>query len=163
MTEKFESGKLFVKGNENSQMLKESLESGQIDQDLIPFLQKFFLLPITPRESCYGHVERDEQGKIERVKEPYLGYVEDDIQAEQGKRIQNLFKERLAELNSKINERIGNKIVRIDLEAENFGEMGPKAYTLRFIILDKKLFKEKDHELLNAIWEEFSRYIDKLQ
>lgn len=163
MIEKIKSEKLFVKNNENNQMLQASLDSGRIDQELIPFLKKFFLLPITPRESCYGHIKKDYQTKIEKVKYPYLSYVEDDTLVEQEKNIQKLFKTGLPELNLKINQKIGNDIVKIDMEIENFGESGPKNYTLRFTITDKKYFEEKEKELLNIVWDEFSKYIDELQ
>lgn len=163
MIEKFKSEKLFAKNNENHQMLQASLWSGRIDQELIPFLKKFFLLPITPRESCYGHIKKDNQNKTEKVKYPYLSYVEDDTLVEQEKNIQKLFKERLPELNLKINQKIGSEIVQIDMETENFGESGPKNYTLRFTITDKKYFEEKEQELLSIVWDEFSKYVDDLQ
>ena len=146
MNEEFKPEKFFTKDRDNLEMLRQSLESKEIDEDLIPILEKFFSLPITPRESCYGHPEK--------TKGPYLSYVEDDAQSEREANFQKLFKEKIAELTAKINERIGSEAVNIVLEEVDRGG-GPKDYTLRFELIDKKF--------LDIIWEEFSNYLDKLR
>ncbi|MBL7057999.1 hypothetical protein ISS03_01560 [Patescibacteria group bacterium] len=64
MNEKFESKKIFIKDRDNFEMLRQSLESKEIDAGIVPILENFFSFPITPRESCYGHTETG--------KNPYL-------------------------------------------------------------------------------------------
>lgn len=154
MNEKFKPEKKFTKDRDNLEMLKQSLESKEIDEDIIPILEKFFSLPITPRESCYGHVEK--------LKEPHLSYVEDDAQSEQDKNFQRLFKEKIAELTARINQKIGNEAVNIVLEEIDHGG-GPKDYTLRFKIIDKKVFRDFGKKFLDIIWEEFSKYLDEIR
>ena len=139
------------KDRDNLDMLKKSLESKEIDEDIVPILEKFFSLPITPRESCYGHPETN--------KNPYLSYVDDETHNEQELSIQRLFKEKINELAAKINETIGSEAVSISLEEINHGG-GPKDYTLRFEIIDKKIFQENGIKLLDTIWGEFSKYLD---
>lgn len=145
---------VFTKNIDNSEMLKRSLESEGMDADIIPVIEKFFSLPITPRESCYGH--------IEELKDPYFSYIEDDVQNEREKNFQKLFKERIAELTAAINKRIGSEAVSLVLEEMDHGG-GPKNYTLRFEIIDEKVFQENSKEFLGIIWEEFSIYLDELK
>ena len=154
MNEEFKPEKFFTKDEDNLEMLRQSLESKEIDKDIIPILEKFFSLPITPRESCYGHPEK--------AKSPYLSYVEDGAQNKQDEDFQRLFKEKIAELTTRINERIGSEAVNISLEEVDHGG-GPKDYTLRFEIIDKKRFQKKGKKLLDTIWSEFSRYIGELK
>ncbi|GEM_PF-1293633 len=153
MNEKFKSVEFFTKDEDNLGMLQQSLESKEIDKEIIPILKKFFSLPITPCESCYGHTERN--------KSPYLSYVEDDPRNEQDENFQKLFKERIDELTNKINQRFGSEAVILNLEMVDHGG-GPKDYTLRFEVIDKKYFQEKGKELLDIIWEEFSKYLDEI-
>ena len=154
MNEEFKPEKFFTKDEDNLEMLRQSLESKEIDKDIIPILEKFFSLPITPRESCYGHPEK--------AKSPYLSYVEDGAQNKQDEDFQRLFKEKIAELTTRINERIGSEAVNISLEEVDRGG-GPKDYTLRFEIIDKKIFQENGKKLLDIIWGEFSKYLDELK
>lgn len=154
MNEKFKPEKFFTKDRDNLEMLKQSLESKEIDQDIIPILEKFFLLPITPRESCYGHIETN--------KSPYLSYVDDEMKNEQELGIQRDFKEKITELATKINQRIGSEAISISLKEIDRGG-GPKDYTLRFEIIDKKIFQEMGKKFLAIIWEEFSKYLDELK
>ncbi len=142
------------KDRDNLDMLKQSLETKKIDQDIIPILEKFFSLPITPRESCYGHVETN--------KSPYLSYVDDASQNEQELRFQRLFKEKISELAIGINQKIGSEAVSTSLEEVDYGG-GPKDYTLRFEIINKKMFQENGKNLLDIIWSEFSKYLDKFK
>lgn len=154
MNEKIRSEKLFTKDRDNLEMLRQSLESKEIDEDMVPILENFFSLPITPRESCYGHAEK--------LKEPYLSYVEDDAQSEQDESFQRIFKEKTGELTARINQRIGSEAVNIVLEEIDRGG-GPKDCTLRFEIIDKKVFQEFGKKLLDIIWEEFSKYLNKIR
>jgi len=154
MNEEFKPERFFTKDRDNLEMLRQSLESKEIDEDIIPILKKFFSLPITPRESCYGHAETN--------KNPYLSYVNDETKNEQELSIQRLFKEKIAELTAKINQRIGSEAVNIVLEEIDHGG-GPKDYTLRFEIIDKKIFQENGKKLLDIIWSEFSKYLDELK
>lgn len=154
MNEEFKPEKFFTKDRNNLEMLKQSLESKKIDQDIIPILEKFFSLPITPRESCYGHVETN--------KKPYLSYVDDETKDEQELGIQRLFKEKISALATRINQIIGSEAVSISLEEVDRGG-GPKDYTLRFEIIDKKFFQENGKKLLDIIWGEFSKYLDELK
>ncbi len=154
MKEKFKSEEFFVKNRDNLKMLQQSLELEEIDKDIIPILEKFFLLPITPRESCYGHAEK--------LEEPYLSYIEDDARNKQDENFQKLFKEKIAELTAKINQRIESESVNIVLEEIDRGE-GPKDYTLRFKIIDIKKFQEFGKKILDIIWEEFSKYLDEIK
>lgn len=157
MNEEFKPEKFFTKDRDNLEMLRQSLESKKIDEDdedIIPILEKFFSLPITPRESCYGHAEES--------KSPYLSYVEDDVQNERDENFQKLFKEKFVELTTKINNRIGSEAVHVALEEVDHGG-GPKDYTLRFEVVDKKIFQENGKKFLDIIWEEFSKYIDELK
>ena len=135
-------------------MLRQSLESKKIDEDIIPILEKFFSLPITPHESCYGHAETD--------KNPYLSYIDDETQNEHELSIQKSFREKIAELTIKINQRIGSEAVNIVLKEIDY-DGGPKDYTLRFEIIDKKIFQENGKKLLDITWDEFSKYLDKLK
>ena len=80
MREKFEPEKKFIKDKDNQEMLLEALESKNIDKDIKHILEKFFKLPLTPTESCYGHPEKD--------KSPNLTYVEDNAQTEQDGHLQ---------------------------------------------------------------------------
>ena len=111
-------------------------------------------MPITPRESCYGHAEK--------LEEPYLSYIEDDARNKQDENFQKLFKEKIAELTAKINQRIESESVNIVLEEIDRGE-GPKDYTLRFKIIDIKKFQEFGKKILDIIWEEFSKYLDEIK
>jgi len=154
MSEKFEPQNSFTKDKDNLEMLRRSLESKEIDKDIIPILEKFLSLPITPRESCYGHVEES--------KGPYLSYVDDETKNEQELHIQRLFKEKIAELATRINQKIGSEVVRIDMEEVNHGG-GPIDYTLRFEIIDEKIFQEFGKKILETIWDEFSKYLDELK
>lgn len=154
MKEKLKPKEFFTKDRDNLEMLRQSLESKEIDEDIIPTLEKFFSLPITPRESCYGHVEK--------LKEPYFSYIEDDAQSEQDENFQKLFKEKIAELTTRINQKIGSEAVNIVLEEIDRGG-GPKDYTLRFKIIDKKNFQKFGKNFFDIIWEEFSRYLDEIQ
>ncbi|MBU2564200.1 hypothetical protein KKA23_01310 [Patescibacteria group bacterium] len=154
MNEEFKLEKFFTKDRDNLEMLHQSLDSKKIDANIIPILEKFFSLPITPRESCYGHVETN--------KSPYLSYVDDKTQDDQELSIQRLFKEKISELITRINEKIGSEAVNISLEEVDHGG-GPKDYTLRFEIIDKKIFQENGKKLLDIIWSEFSKYLDKLK
>ena len=154
MNEKFRPEKFFTKDRDNLEMLKQSLESKEIDEDIIPILEKFFSLPITPRESCYGHMETN--------KSPYLSYVDDETKDEQELIIQKSFREKTSELATRINQRIGSEAVNIVLEEIDHGR-GPKDYTLRFEIIDKKIFQENGKKLLDTIWDEFSKYLDELK
>jgi hypothetical protein len=154
MNKEFRPEKFFTKDRDNLEMLRRSLESKEIDEDIIPILEKFFSLPITPRESCYGHVETN--------KSPYLSYVNDETKDEQELNIQKLFREKIAELATKINQKIGSEAVNIVLEEIDHGG-GPKDYTLRFEILDKKIFQKNGKKLLDIIWDEFSKYLNELK
>ncbi len=154
MSETLRSEKFFTRDRDNLEMLKQSIESKEIDEDIIPILEKFFSLPITPHESCYGHVETN--------KIPYLSYVDDETQDEQELSIQRLFKEKISELTARINERIGSEAVNVSLEEVDY-DGGPKDYILRFEIIDKKTFQENGKKLLDAIWSEFSKYIGELK
>jgi hypothetical protein len=154
MNEEFKLEEFFTKDRNNSEMLRQSLKSKEIDKDIISTLEKFFSLPITPCESCYGHTEK--------LKEPYLSYVEDNAQSEQDENFQKLFKEKITELTAKINQRIGSEAVNIVLEKIDRGG-GPKDYTLRFKIIDIKKFQEFGKKLLDIIWEEFSKYLDEIK
>ncbi len=153
MNEKFKTN-FFTKDGDNLEMLKQSLESKEIDRNIIPILEKFFSLPITPRESCYGHVEKG--------KSPYLSYVNDETKNEQELNIQRLFKDKILELAARINQKIGSEAIKIDLEEIN-REGGPIDYTLRFKIIDEKIFQEFDKKILETIWDEFSKYLDELK
>jgi len=154
MNKEFRPEKFFTKDRDNLEMLQHSLESKEIDEDIIPILEKFFSLPITPHESCYGHAETN--------KNPYLSYIDDETQNEQELNIQRLFKEKIAELTAKINQRIGSEAVNIVLEEIDHGG-GPKDYTLRIEIINNKIFQENGKKLLDIIWEEFSKYLDGLK
>ncbi|MFH0854780.1 MAG: hypothetical protein V1891_04815 [bacterium] len=154
MIERQEPAKFFTKDRDNLEMLRQSLGSKEIDKDIIPILENFFSLPITPRESCYGHPEK--------AKSPYLSYVEDDAQSEQETNFQRLFKEKITELTARINEKIGSEAVNIVLKEVDRGG-GPKDYTLRFEIIDKKNFQENGKKLLDIIWGEFYKYIGELK
>lgn len=144
----------YHKDRDNLEMLKLSIASERVDADIIPILEKFFSLPITPTESCYGHVETG--------KNPYLGYVNDEAENLKDLSIQKSFKEKINELSAVINRRIGVEIVDVLLEEINHGA-GPKDCTLRFDIKDDKVFKEMGKKLLDIIWEEFSTYIKNLK
>jgi hypothetical protein len=154
MVEEFKPEKFFTKDGDNLEMLKQSLQPKEIDEDITPILEKFFSLPITPRESCYGHVETN--------KSPYLSYVDDETQDGQELSIQRLFKEKISELTTRINQIIGSEAVSLSLEEIDHGG-GPKDYTLRFKIIDKKIFQENGKKLLDIIWGEFSKYLDELK
>jgi hypothetical protein len=151
MNEEFKPEKFFTKDGKNLEMLKQALGSEEIDKDIIPILEKFFSLPITPTNSCYGHWD----GGI-----PYLSYVDDETQNEQELGIQKLFREKITELANKINQRIGSEAVSIRLEGER---LRPKEHTLRFDFIDKKIECEMGVHLLDIIWEEFSKYLDELK
>ncbi len=154
MNEEFKPEKFFTKDKDNLEMLRQSLKSKEIDEDVIPILEKFFSLPITPRESCYGHAEEG--------KSPYLSYVDDETQNEQELSIQRLFKEKITELAARINQKIGSEAVNIVLEKIDHGG-GPKDYTLRFEVIDKKILQESGKKFLDVIWEEFSKYLDEIK
>jgi len=154
MNEKFESEKFFTKNKDNLEMLRQSLELEEIDKDIIPILEKFFSLPITPRESCYGHAEEN--------KSPYLSYIEDEPQCELDKKFQTVFKEKISALTDRINQKIGSEAVSIILEVVDRGG-GPKDYTLKFKVINKKNFQEFGKKILDIIWEEFSKYIDEIR
>lgn len=153
MNEEFKPEKFFTKDRDNLEMLKQSLKSKEIDENIIPILEKFFSLPITPRESCYGHLETN--------KNPYLSYVDDETQDEQELGIQRLFKEKISALATRINQIIGSEAISVSLE-EVYRGGGPKDYTLRFEIIDKKI-QENGKKLLDIIWGEFSKYLDELK
>jgi hypothetical protein len=154
MNEKIKSEKIFIKDKDNLEMLQKSLKLKEMDKHIIPILKKFFSLPITSRESCYGDIKTN--------KNPYLSYVDDETRDEQELNIQKSFREKITELATKINQRIGSKAVNIVLEEIDRGG-GPKDYTLRFEIIDKKIFQENDKKLLDIIWDEFSKYLDELK
>jgi hypothetical protein len=152
--EEFKPEKIFMKDGDNLEMLRQSLKSKEIDKDIIPILEKFIILPITPRESCYGHAKE--------IKSPYLSYIEDDVQNESDKKFQKLFREKIAELATRINYRIGSEAIRIDLEEADHGR-GPKDYTLRFQIIDNEVPEESVKKIIHIAWDEFSKYIDELR
>lgn len=154
MNNEFKSEKLFTKNEDNLNMLKRALESNEIDNDLIPILEKFFSLPITPRECCYGHPETN--------KKPYLSYVNDETQNEHELEIQKLFKKKISELATRINQKIGSVAVNTTLDEVNYGN-GPIDYTLRFQIINEKDFQENGNNLLTTIWDEFSKYLDEIK
>lgn len=154
MSEKFESGNVFLKDRGNLDMLKRALASAEIDKDIIPILEKFILLPITPIESCYGHADKDIN--------PYFSYVNDDVSNEKDKNFQKLFKEKISELAKSINENIGEKTVDAVLEEIDHGG-GPKDFTLSFKINDKINFQKNGKNILDTIWGEFSKYINNLK
>jgi hypothetical protein len=154
MNENFKFENSFVKNSANLGMLRKSLESKEIDKDIVSILEKFFSLPITPRESCYGHPEKDSS--------PYLSYVEDDVKDEQSKKFQRLFRGKVMGLTRTINERIGSEVVNIILERIDHGG-GPKDYTVRFEVINKKSFQENGKKVLDIIWSEFSKFIDELK
>jgi len=153
MNEEFKLEKPFIKDNEDLEMLQESLKEEGLDKEMIPFLEKFFSIPLTPVESCYGHPKRD--------KEPYLSYVEDKVEVEKDKMFQESFRNRVEDLIMEINTELGSEFVDITLKKEDRGEGGPDNYTLRFEITDKENFKERGEEVLKVIWEKFSKYIDE--
>lgn len=154
MSEKFRPEEFFSKNRENSDMLKQAMESERIDAEILQILNEFFLLPLTPRESCYGHPEKDAN--------PYLSYVEDDVQNKQEENFQRLFKEKISELSKRINEKIGSESVDVSLEEENHGG-GPIDYTLYFKIPNKENYKKNGEKILKIIWSEFSNYINELK
>lgn len=152
--EEFKPENIFMKDRDNLEMLRQSLESKEIDEDMIPILEKFIVLPITPRESCYGHAKE--------FKSPYLSYVEDDVHNESDKKFQKLFREKIVELATRINYRIGSEAIRIDLEEVDHGK-GPKDYTLRFQIIDNEGSEENIKKIIHIVWDEFSKYIDEIR
>lgn len=154
MNEESRYQKFFTKDRDNLEMLRQSIESKKIDEDMIPILEKFFFLPVTPRESCYGHVETS--------KGPYLSFVEDETENEQEIIIQRSFKEKTSELANIINQRIGSEAVNTVLEEIDHGG-GPKDYTLRFEIIDKRIFQKNGKKIFDIIWDEFSKYLDKFK
>ncbi|MBT4349248.1 hypothetical protein HOD19_00495 [bacterium] len=154
MNKEFKPEISFSKDKSNLEMLQKSLESEEIDKDIIPILEKFFSLPITPHQSCYGHAETN--------KEPYLSYVDDETTNESELSIQRNFKEKIIELVARINQQIGSEAVNISLEEVDH-KRGPKDYTLRFEIIDKKSFLQNGKKILAIIWDEFSKYLDELK
>jgi len=154
MKEQFKKEIFYTKDIDNLEMLRQSLESKEIDKDIIPILKKFFSLPITPRESCYGYVEK--------LKEPYLSYIEDSVQNGKDENFQKLFKEKVTELATRINQRIGSEAINVVLEKINRGE-GPEDYTLRFKIINEKAFQKLGKEFLDIVWDEFSKYLDEIR
>ena len=156
MKEIFDSERFFIKNKDDLEMLQKSLESEKIDQDIIPILEKFFSLPITPIESCYGHPKQ--------VQSPYLAYINDNTENNRDKNFQRLFNEQIAELTKKINLKIGNEAVNIFIKEEVVDYKGEKKdYIMRFEIIDKKNFQENGKKILNIIWDEFSKYVDELK
>ena len=153
--EEFELEKSFTKDVGDLEMLQESLKDEDMDKEMIPFLEKFFSIPITPIESCYGHPEED--------REPYLSYIEDEVEAEKDKKLQESFRNRIEELVVEINTEFGDEFVDITLEKVDNGEGGPNNYNLRFKIINKESFKEKGEVPLRIIWEKFSKYVDKIK
>lgn len=135
-------------------MLKRGLESKNIDPEMVPILKKFFLLPITPHQSCYGHIEEH--------KNPYLSYIDDETQNKKELEMQKKFKGKILELTERINQKIGSHIVNVSLERVEHGG-GPKDYTLRFDIANKEILQDDGEKILDTIWEEFSRYLDQLR
>lgn len=154
MNNEFKPKKLFTKNEDNLNMLKQALESNKIDNNLIPILEKFFSLPITPRESCYGHPETN--------KKPYLSYVNDQTQNEHELKIQSLFKEKISALATRINQKVGSDAVNIALDEVNYGN-GPIDYTIRFQIINERDFENNGNDLLIAIWDEFSKCLNELK
>ncbi len=154
MNEELKPEKFFSKDADNLEMLKQSLESKEIDQDIIPVLEKFLSLPITPRESCYGHPETNTS--------PYLSFVDDETQNETELIMQKSFREKISLLSEKINQKIGGKAINVSLDEADHGG-GPKDYTLRFEIVDKTKFQETGKKFLDTIWEEFSKYLEELK
>lgn len=152
--EKFETTKIFVKDKDELEMLQDSLKSPNIDQEIKPILEKFFTLPITPHESCYGHPEN--------LKNPYLSYVDDETINKQDLKFQKLFKEKIKELVKNINKKIGANIVNIKFEEVNHGGKGPRDYVLQFEILDNNFYQSQGKGILDIIWQEFSAYLDKV-
>ncbi len=145
--------RFFQKDSGNLEMLKRSIESPEIDQELIPILERFFKLPITPTESCYGHVEK--------WKKPYLSYVEDELKNSQDENIQKEFSRGVKELTDKINERIGQEVIKILKKFVDYGA-GPKEYILSFEVIDKGMWKRLGDRLSEIVWDEFLKYLDSL-
>jgi len=146
---------IFTKDNDDTEMLKKALESKDLDPEIIPILEKFLSLPITPTQSCYGHIDQN--------KTPHLSYVEDDTQQNQENiSIQKSLRSRLPELNNSINQRLGSEAVKIILEEDDHGG-GPKEYTIQFKIIDRESFQKLKDVFLNIIWEEFAKYLDSLK
>lgn len=134
-----------------AEMLRAAMESKEVDQGVIPIIEKFFSMPITPTESCYGHPE---EGKT-----PYFSYSEDDVKSNEDEDFQKSFKEKIAELQVRINNRIGGDVVVVTIETDDYGG-GPKNHTVRFQISDKIYFEEHGKQIVDIIWDEFSKYID---
>lgn len=153
MTEKYRP-KIFIKNTDSLGMIKDSIKSKDLDPEMVPILEKFFSLPITPIESCYGHADRN--------KSPYICYIEDPEQDKDQTDIQTSLKSNLSQLRDAINNRVDGNVVEIDLEETDHGR-GPKDYTVRFKITDKKIFQELDSNLLSIIWEEFAKYLSDLK
>jgi hypothetical protein len=106
------------------------------------------------RDSCYGN---------KKSKNPYLSYVEDDVQNEHDKNFQKLFREKINELATRINDKIGYLAVDILFEEAEHGEKGPKEYVVRFRIMNNDKFMEIDQGLLVTIWDEFLKYTQELR
>jgi hypothetical protein len=152
MERNFNFRKRFIKDQDNLEMLKKSQELKDLDKEMLPILQKFFLLPMTPIESCYGHPENG--------KDPYLSYVDDISLDDSVNEMQLFFREKLDELQSRINRRLGGEIVNMNLEKTEHGG-GPNDYTIRFRIDDKAIFKERGKEIIDVIWDEFNKYLEE--
>ncbi len=146
---------VFSKDPCDTAMLQEALSSAEIDQGLVPFLQHFFELPITPRESCYGHADTG--------KEPYLSFVLDDIGGNESQlHTQQLFLHKISELETVINARLGDGAVVVVLDKQDHGA-GPVDYTVQFKIKDGALYHEMGDGFFYVIWEEFTALVKDLK
>ena len=154
MREIFNPVSKFSKDPDDLQMLQRSIESKELDPEMIPIIEKFFSLPLTPTESCYGHPEQ--------AKNPYLSYVEDQAKDAHELKQQAQFKNKIAELETKINNQLGSQAVTLTIDETDYGP-GHKDYTLKFNITDTQAFQEKGPEYLETIWTEFSNYLDRLK
>jgi hypothetical protein len=153
--EGFEQPKSFVKDAENAEMLREALQSPEIDEEIIVVLEKFLALPITPQESCYGHPEE--------LKNPYLSYVEGPEHNEKDRIFHQKLKSSISNLSSRINSRMGEEIISINLDEDDYGNDGPSVYTIQFDVIDKAIFKRKGQEILQIVWDEFARFLADLK
>ncbi|MEI6379219.1 MAG: hypothetical protein WCO55_06205 [Candidatus Falkowbacteria bacterium] len=154
MKETFSPIKKFAKDPDDLRMLHRSIESKELDQEMIPIIEKFFTLPLTPTESCYGHPKQ--------AKNPYLTYVEDEVTSEHDSKQQELFKKQIRSLETKINNQLGGQAVTLTMDKTDYGP-GHTDHTLKFNITDTQAFQEKGPEYLETIWQEFSNYLDGLK
>ena len=137
---------------QNKMMLAEALRSGNIDPEVRPFLKRFFVLPITPTESCYGHPEKGSM--------PYISYVQDDVYDEQTNANNTRFlTECETQLAGRINAHLKNPWVVIHVETESYGS-GPQVHTIHFSIDDCEVYEKHGEVILKTIWEAVLDTID---